>query len=132
MDGHYRKVFRDTVITVQKLSVSAAVFTVTERRNNITPQKTTTRCRAVVRMMIDEIKNDITTLSRDSDQYRLKRMQLALYILLSQALSIESSNERYKELKNMYYFMDRLRTTTFDEWKNFLVTGSTEFFNNKF
>ena len=132
MDGQYRKMFRETVITVQKLSVSAAVFTVTERRNNIVPQKTTNRCRTVVKMMINEIKEDITTLSRDSDRYRFKRMQLALYVLLSQALSIEGSNERYKELKDMYYFMDRLKTTTFDEWKNFLITGSTEFFDNRF
>ena len=132
MDGQYRKMFRETVITVQKLSVSAAVFTVTERRNNIVPQKTTNRCRTVVKMMINEIKDDITTLSRDSDRYRFKRMQLALYVLLSQALSIEGSNERYKELKDMYYFMDRLKTTTFDEWKNFLITGSTEFFDNRF
>ncbi len=132
MDGQYRRIFKDTVITVQRLSVSAAVFTVTERRNNIIPQKTTTRCRAVVRMMIDEMKNDLTTLSRNSDRYTLKRMQLALYILLSQALSIESSNERYKELKDMYYFMDRLKATTFDVWKNFLITGSTEFFDNRF
>ena len=132
MDGQYRKRFKETVITVQKLSVSAAVFTVTERRNNIVPQKTTTRCRTVVRMMINEIKDDITTLSRDSDRYKLKRIQLALYVLLSQALSIESSNERYKELKDMYYFMDRLKATTFDEWKNFLITGSTEFFDNRF
>ncbi len=132
MDGKYRKMFRDTVVTVQKLSVSTAVFTVTERRNNIIPPKTTTRCRIIVRMVIDEIKNDIMTLSRDSDQYRLKRMQLALYVLLSQALSIESPNERYKELKDLYYFMDRLKTTTFDEWKNFLITGSTEFFDNRF
>ncbi len=80
--------FRETVITIQRLSVSAAVFTVTERRNNIVPQKTT--------------------------------------------LSIEGSNERYKELKNMYYFMDRLKSTTFDEWRNFLITGSTEFFDNRF
>jgi len=132
MDGQYRKMFRETVITVQKLSVSAAVFTVTERRNNIVPQKTTNRCRTVVKMMINEIKDDITTLSRDSDRYRFKRMQLALYVLLSQALSIEGSNERYKELKDMYYFMDRLKATTFDEWKNFLITGSTEFFDNRF
>ena len=132
MDGQYRKMFRETVVTVQKLSVSAAVFTVTERRNNIVPQKTTTRCRTVVKMMINEIKEDITTLSRDTDRYRFKRMQLALYVLLSQALSIEGSNERYKELKNMYYFMDRLKATTFDEWRNFLITGSTEFFDNKF
>jgi hypothetical protein len=132
MDGQYRKMFTETVITVQKLSVSAAVFTATERRNNIIPQKTTIRCRAVVKMMINEIKDDITTLSRESDRYKLKRIQLALYILLSQALSIESSNERYKELKDMYYFMDRLKTTTFDEWKNFLITGSTEFFDNRF
>ena len=132
MDGQYRKVFKDTVITVQRLSVSAAVFTVTERRNNIVPQKTTTRCRTVVKMMINEIKDDITTLSRDSDRYKLKRIQLALYILLSQALSIESSNERYKELKDMYYFMDKLKATTFDEWRNFLITGSTEFFDNRF
>ena len=109
--------FRETVITVQRLSVSAAVFTVTERRNNIVPQKTTNRCRAVVKMMINEIREDITTPSRDSDRYRFKRMQLALYVLLSQALSIEGSNERYKELKDMYYFMDRLKATTFDEWK---------------
>jgi hypothetical protein len=132
MDGQYRKMFTDTVIKVQKLSVSTAVFTVTENRNNINPHKMTTRCRAVVRMMIDQIKDDITTLSRDSDQYRLKRMQIALYILLSQALSIQSPNEKYRELKNMYYFMDRLKTTTFDEWKNFLITGSTEFFDNRF
>ncbi len=132
MDGQYRKMFRETVITVQKLSVSAAVFTVTERRNNIIPQKTTNKCRAVVRMMINEIKDDITTLSRDSDRYKLKRIQLALYVLLSQALSIEGSNERYKGLKDMYYFMDRLKATTFDEWKNFLITGSTEFFDNRF
>jgi hypothetical protein len=132
MDGHYRKVFADTLIKVQRLSVSTAVFTVTENRNNINSHKMTTRCRAVVRMMIDELKNDVTILSRDSDQYRLKRMQLALYVLLSQALSIQSPNERYKELKNMYYFMDRLKTTTFDEWKNFLITGSTEFFDNRF
>ena len=132
MDGQYRKMFKETVITVQKLSVSAAVFTVTERRNNIVPQKTTNRGRAVVKMMINEIKKDITTLSRDSDRYRFKRMQLALYVLLSQALSIEGSNERYKELKDMYYFMDRLKATTFDEWKNFLITGSTEFFDNRF
>ena len=132
MDGQYRKMFRETVITVQKLSVSTAVFTVTERRNNIVPQKTTNRCRTVVKMMINEIKEDITTLSRDSDRYRFKRMQLALYVLLSQALSIEGSNERYKELKDMYYFMDRLKATTFDEWKNFLITGSTEFFDNRF
>ena len=96
--------FRETVITVQRLSVSAAVFTVTERRNNIIPQKTTNRCRAVVKMMINEIKDDITTLSRNSDRYRLKRMQLALYVLLSQALSIEGSNERYKELKVSFIF----------------------------
>jgi hypothetical protein len=51
---------------------------------------------------------------------------------LSQALSIEGPNERYKELKDMYYFMDRLKATTFDEWKNFLITGSTEFFDNRF
>jgi len=132
MDGQYRKMFRETVITVQKLSVSAAVFTVTERRNNIVPQKTTNRCRAVVKMMINEIKDDIATLSRNSDRYRFKRIQLALYVLLSQALSIEGSNERYKELKDMYYFMDRLKATTFDEWKNFLITGSTEFFDNRF
>jgi len=132
MDGQYRQMFRETVITVQRLSVSAAVFTVTERRNNIIPQKTTNRCRAVVRMMINEIKDDITTLSRDSDRYRFKRIQLALYVLLSQALSIEGSNERYKELKDMYYFMDRLKATNFDEWKNFLITGSTEFFDNRF
>ena len=132
MDGQYRKMFTETVITVQRLSVSAAVFTVTERRNNIVPQKTTNRCRAVVKMMINEIKDDITTLSRDSDRYRFKRMQLALYVLLSQALSIESSDERYKELKDMYYFMNRLKATTFDEWKNFLITGSTEFFDNRF
>ena len=132
MEGQYRKMFRETVITVQKLSVSAAVFTVTERRNNIIPQKTTNRCRAVVRMMINEIKDDITTLSRDSDRYRFKRIQLALYVLLNQALSIEGSDERYKELKDMYYFMNRLKTTTFDEWKNFLITGSTEFFDNRF
>ena len=132
MDGQYRKMFRETVITVQRLSVSAAVFTVTERRNNIVSQKTTTRCRTVVKMMINEIKHDIATLSRNSDRYRLKRIQLALYVLLSQALSIEGSNERYKELKDMYYFMDRLKATTFDEWKNFLITGSTEFFDNRF
>jgi len=114
------------------LSVSAAVFTVTERRNNIVPQKTTTRCRTVVKMVINEIKDDIATLSRNSDRYRFKRIQLALYVLLSQALSIEGSNERYKELKDMYYFMDRLKATTFDEWKNFLITGSTEFFDNRF
>ncbi len=88
--------FKETIITVQKLSVSAAVFTVTERRNNIIPQKTTTRCRTIVKMMINEIKDDITTLSRHSDRYRFKRIQLALYILLSEALSIEGSNERYK------------------------------------
>jgi hypothetical protein len=69
----------------------------------------TIRCRAVVRMMIDELKNDIATLSRDSDQYRLRRMQIALYILLNQALNIQSPNERYGELKNLYYFMDSLR-----------------------
>jgi hypothetical protein len=45
---------------------------------------------------------------------------------------MEGSNERYKALKDMYYFMDRLKTTTFDEWKNFLITGSTEFFDNRF
>ena len=132
MDGQYRKMFRETVITVQRLSVSAAVFTVTERRNNIVPQKTTTTCRTVVKMMINEIKDDIAALSRNSDRYRFKRIQLALYVLLSQALSIEGSNERYKELKDMYYFMDRLKATTFDEWKNFLITGSTEFFDNRF
>ena len=132
MDGQYRKMFRETVITVQRLSVSAAVFTVTEIRNTIVPQKTTTRCRTVVKMMINEIKDDIATLSRNSDRYRLKRIQLALYVLLSQALSIEGSNERYKELKDMYYFMDRLKATTFDEWKNLLITGSTEFFDNRF
>jgi hypothetical protein len=132
MDGQYRKMFRETVITVQRLSVSAAVFTVTERRNNIVPQNTTTRCRTVVKMMINEIKDDIAPLSRNSDRYRFKRIQLALYVLLSQALSIEGSNERYKALKDMYYFMDRLKSTTFDEWKNFLITGSTEFFDNRF
>ncbi len=67
MDGQYRKMFKETIITVQKLSVSAAVFTVTERRNNIIPQKTTTRCRTIVKMMINEIKDDIATLSRHSD-----------------------------------------------------------------
>jgi hypothetical protein len=82
--------------------------------------------------MINEIKDDIAALSRNSDRYRFKRIQLALYVLLSQALSIESSNERYKALKDMYYFMDRLKSTTFDEWKNFLITGSTEFFDNRF
>jgi hypothetical protein len=132
MDGQYRKMFRETIITVQRLSVSAAVFTVTERRNNIVPQKTTTRCRTVVKMMINEIKDDIAPLSRNSDRYRFKRIQLALYVLLSQALSIEGSNERYKALKDMYYFMNRLKSTTFDEWKNFLITGSTEFFDNRF
>jgi len=132
MDGQYRKMFTETVITVQRLSVSAAVFTVIERRNNIVPQKTTNRCRTVVKMMINEIKDDIAALSRNSDRYRFKRIQLALYVLLSQALSIEGSNERYKELKDMYYFMDRLKATTFDEWKNFLITGSTEFFDNRF
>jgi hypothetical protein len=132
MDGQYRKMFRETVITVQRLSVSAAVFTVTERRNNIVSQRTTTRCRTVVKMMINEIKDDIAALSRNSDRYRFKRIQLALYVLLSQALSIEGPNERYKELKDMYYFMDRLKATTFDEWRNFLVTGSTELFDNRF
>ena len=69
---------------------------------------------------------------RVSNKLDLNQETRFTIVLLSQALSIESSNERYKELKDMYYFMDRLKATTFDEWRNFLITGSTEFFDNRF
>ncbi len=58
-------------------------------------------------------------------------MQLALYILLNQVLNIQSPIKRYGDLKDLYFFLDRLQTTTFDQWKGFLATGSTEFFDKK-
>ncbi len=132
MDGHYRREFTNTVTHVQRLSVSIAVITVKETRNTINSQSMMIGYKTVGRRMIDKIKDDIAILSQESDQYRLKRMQLALYILLSQVLNVQSPNERYGKLKDLYFFMDRLQTTTFDEWKEFLITGSTEFFDNTF
>jgi hypothetical protein len=132
MGGHYRREFTDTVTHVQRLSVSIAVITVRETRGAINSQSMITGYKTVVRRMIDKIKGDVAILSQDSDRYRLKRMQLALYILLNQVLNVQSPTKRYGDLKDLYFFMDRLQTTTFDQWKEFLITGSTEFFDNKF
>lgn len=109
-----------------------AVLTIKETRNSLDSRNMIIEYRAVIRRLIDQIKDDLVTLSKESDRYRLRRMQIALYVLLSQALSIQGPNERYGKLKDLYFFMDRLRTTTFNEWKEFLITGSTEFIDNKF
>ena len=90
MNGHYRKEFTDTVTHVQKLSVSIAVVTVRDMRGSLDPQSMIGGYKVVIRRMIDRIREDVTVLPRDSDRYRLKRMQLALYILLNQVLNIQS------------------------------------------
>jgi hypothetical protein len=66
MGGHYRKEFTDTVIHVQKQSVSVAVVTVRETRGSLNSQSMMIGYKAIIRRMIDRIRED------EGNKYYLK------------------------------------------------------------